>query len=180
MRADSLYYLFSFFLLNRRVNMVELNSIIEKIKNILIRNKWRLSIAESLTGGLCQSSLVSCPGISQVFSGGIVSYTNEIKQNVLHVDSKILATKTAVSEEVVIQMAQGVQTLFEADVALAFTGEAGPFIQTSTLGDVYIAIIIKNNIYTKLLQLTGTRNDIRRQSVQEGLLMLLDYLQKTK
>lgn len=154
-----------------------MQSIVEQIKNILVLKQWRLAVAESLTGGLCQSTLVSCPGISQVFSGGVVSYTNDIKQSVLKVDSDTLLKKTAVSEEVAEQMVIGVKHLFQSDVAISFTGEAGPFTQVGVLGQVFISIIIDDNIQTKLYYFSGNRHEIRYQAAQQGLLFLLKQLQ---
>ena len=85
-----------------------------------------LAVAESCTGGLLASRITDVPGSSDYFLGGIVAYSNEVKKNLLGVPEEILGTLGAVSKECAERMAQGVKELFEADLALAITGIAGP------------------------------------------------------
>ena len=85
-----------------------------------------LAAAESCTGGLIAKRLTDIPGASQVFLGGVVSYTNHVKQQVLHVPENLLARCGAVSAEVARAMALGVRVLTGADLAVSVTGLAGP------------------------------------------------------
>lgn len=151
---------------------------VEQIKNILVGKQYNLALAESLTGGLCQATIVQCPGISQTFLGGVVAYNDEIKQRILKVSCDTLVFKTSVSKEVAEQMAKGVQLLFNADVTLSFTGEAGPISQVGEVGQVFITVMIKKNVHTLTLKLDGDRESIRHQAVEEGLKYLLAHLQK--
>lgn len=85
-----------------------------------------LAAAESCTGGLIAKRLTDIPGASQVFLGGVVSYTNHVKQQVLRVPENLLARCGAVSAEVARAMALGVRVLTGADLAVSVTGLAGP------------------------------------------------------
>lgn len=85
-----------------------------------------LSAAESCTGGLIAKRLTDIPGASQTFLGGVVSYTNTVKQHVLGVPASLLETYGAVSAPVARAMAMGVRVLTGSDLALSVTGLAGP------------------------------------------------------
>lgn len=96
----------------------------------------RLAAAESLTGGLVASSIVSVPGASRVFTGGIVAYDTALKRSLLGVDSELLARQGPVDRDVAVQMAEGARracaivgadrVLRDADLGVATTGVAGP------------------------------------------------------
>ena len=86
----------------------------------------RLATAESLTGGGIGAAVTSVSGASAVFAGGVISYTNEVKHNVLGVPEEVLDTCGAVSAPVAQAMAQGAKGVIGADVAVAVTGLAGP------------------------------------------------------
>ena len=85
-----------------------------------------LAAAESCTGGLAAKRLTDVPGASAVFLGGVVSYTNGVKERVLHVPHETLETYSAVSEQTARAMAEGVRRLTGADFGLSVTGVAGP------------------------------------------------------
>ena len=86
----------------------------------------KIACAESLTGGLIAASLVKIPGASDVFLGGVVTYTDAMKTKVLGVDKLLLSQKTAYCPEVALAMASGAGKLFGADLILSSTGVAGP------------------------------------------------------
>jgi nicotinamide-nucleotide amidase len=98
----------------------------EKLFKILKSKKLTLSLAESCTGGLVGSYLTSVPGVSEVFMGGVVSYSNQAKISQLGVCEKLIARHGAVSAEVASAMAEGARQLFKSDIALSVTGIAGP------------------------------------------------------
>lgn len=91
-----------------------------------MEGKQSISAAESLTGGLFQAELVKVPGISEVFAGGIVSYQENAKQKVLGVPEHILETYGMVSAECAVAMAERARELFDTQLAISFTGVAGP------------------------------------------------------
>ena len=85
-----------------------------------------IGFAESLTGGLISASVVNIPGASAVFKGSVVSYTNEVKENVLGVPADIISTYTEVSDECAKAMAEGAMSVLGVDIAVSVTGIAGP------------------------------------------------------
>ena len=130
--------------------------------------------AESCTGGLLSSSITSKSGASEVFKGGIIAYSNELKQNLLGVPKHFLDTHGAVSEEVAEKMAIGVKEKLNADWAIAISGIAGPKggTEIKPVGLVYISIISPNNKLTnikKLYSLRRNRTEIQKLSVNECL-----------
>ena len=102
----------------------------------------RLATAESCTGGLIAKLITDIPGSSDVFSGGIVSYANEVKMSVLGVRAETLASHGAVSEKTALEMADGARHVCGADIAISTTGIAGPGGGTpeKPVGTVWIAI----------------------------------------
>lgn len=137
-----------------------------------------LAAAESCTGGLTAKRLTDVPGASAVFLGGVVSYTNGVKERALGVPHDMLEEYGAVSEPVARAMAEGVRRLTCADLALSVTGVAGPDKDDRghDVGTVYIALSAKNETTVQLLHLSGSRNAIRAAAADEMFQMLLAYL----
>ena len=102
--------------------------------------------AESCTGGLIAKRITDLPGSSAVFTGGVVSYTNQVKANILGVPQQLLDTHGAVSEEVARSMAENVRERLGADFGLSTTGVAGPDKDDrgNEVGTVYIALATEN------------------------------------
>ena len=138
-----------------------------------------LAAAESCTGGLAAKRLTDVPGASAVFPGGVVSYTNGVKERVLHVPHETLETYSAVSEQTARAMAEGVRRLTGADFGLSVTGVAGPDRDDRghEVGTVYIALSAENETNVQLLHLSGGRPAIRDRSADEMFRMLLAYIQ---
>ena len=139
-----------------------------------------LAAAESCTGGLTAKRLTDVPGASAVFLGGVVSYTNGVKERALGVPHDILEEYGAVSEPVARAMAEGVRRLTCADIALSVTGVAGPDKDDRghDVGTVYMALSAKNETTVQLLHLSGGRSAIRAAAADEMLRMLLAHLCK--
>ena len=137
-----------------------------------------LAAAESCTGGLTAKRLTDVPGASAVFLGGVVSYTNGVKERALGVPHDMLEEYGAVSEPVARAMAEGVRRLTCADLALSVTGVAGPDKDDRghDVGTVYIALSAKNETTVQLLHLSGDRSAIRAAAADEMFRMLLAYL----
>lgn len=138
-----------------------------------------LAAAESCTGGLAAKRLTDVPGASAVFLGGVVSYTNGVKERVLHVPHETLETYSAVSEQTARAMAEGVRALTGADLGLSVTGVAGPDRDDRghAVGTVYLALSAGTGTQTRQLHLTGGRPAIRDRSADEMFRMLLAYIQ---
>ena len=139
-----------------------------------------LAFAESCTGGLAAATVVSVPGASSVFYGGIVSYDNSVKNKLLFVEQTVLDTYGAVSAECAVQMARGARMQVGTDIAISVTGIAGPGGATKDkpVGLVYIGVSSKRGEFAKKLLLSevGDRTAIRQRSVCEMLLAALDEI----
>lgn len=136
----------------------------------------KLVTAESCTGGLISALLTEISGSSDVFECGFVTYSNESKIKLLGVDEKLIEQHGAVSEQVASAMAQEAIAKTSADVAVAVTGIAGPSGGTieKPVGLVYIAVAIKTEITCEKNIFSGSRDDVRLQSVGKALEMLSD------
>ncbi len=146
--------------------------LIDQIHEHLIQNKQTLSLAESCTGGALAACITKKSGCSDYFLGSIVAYSNLLKINVLGVDSHVLNTFGAVSNEVVRQMALGVIKLSESDYSLAVSGIAGPLGGTDLkpVGTIWAAIASKAGpIESWSFHLKGNREEIIDQAVEEIL-----------
>ena len=97
-----------------------------KIQQLFVDRGWSLSVAESCTGGMVSNHLTNLPGSSAYYLGGIVAYSNEIKQNILGLPKSLIAAHGAVSLPVVRAMAKGMRRQFASTWALSTSGVAGP------------------------------------------------------
>ncbi len=141
---------------------------VEYIVNMLTQMGFMLSVAESCTGGMVSSALVDYPGASNVFSDGIVTYSNESKMKFLGVKSETLEKYSAVSFKTAEEMCKGVALRSNTDIALSTTGYAGPGggTEEDPAGTVYIGIYIKGEVFTRRLSLSGTRNEVRKKATE--------------
>lgn len=137
-----------------------------------------LSAAESCTGGLIAKRLTDVPGASQVFLGGVVSYTNGVKNHVLGVPASLLESYGAVSAPVARAMAMGVRVLTGSDLALSVTGLAGPDgdDRGNPVGTVFVALSAPEGVFVRQLALGGDRERIRTLSAHHALDLLRRYL----
>ena len=130
-----------------------------------------VGFAESLTGGLISSSVVAVPGASAVFKGSIVSYTNEVKENVLGVSPDIIAAHSEVSAECAKAMAEGAKSVLGVDLAVSVTGIAGPTgeLPGKPVGTVYMGYCFRDISGSLRLNFEGDRDTIRTCTVLEAL-----------
>lgn len=134
-----------------------------------------LVTAESCTGGGIGAALTAVSGSSAVFKGGIISYTNEVKNQVLGVDARLLEEKGAVSAPVVEAMAKGARERLNADIAVSVTGLAGPGGDDfgNPVGTVYIGYSDEAKTVTRQFLFHGGRESIRNQAIRAALECLL-------
>lgn len=134
-----------------------------------------LATAESLTGGGIGALLTSVPGASAVFKGGVISYANEVKREVLGVPKAYLSTFGAVSAPVAEAMAVGVRELLKADIAISVTGLAGPGGDAfgNEVGTVYIGYADARGVSVVQHHFSGDREAVRRQTIASALELLL-------
>lgn len=135
-----------------------------------------IATAESLTGGGIGAALTAVPGSSAVYKGGIISYTNEIKNCVLGVPQIDLETYGAVSAPVARAMAEGARRLLKVDAAVAVTGLAGPTGDEfeNPVGTVFIGCCNGKETVTRKFCFAGDRESIRNQTITEALRILLE------
>lgn len=136
----------------------------------------RLATAESLTGGGIGQALTSVSGASAVYAGGIISYTNEVKNKVLGVPEAILDTCGAVSAPVARAMAEGARRVIGADVAVSVTGLAGPDGDEygNPVGTVYIGYADKQAAFAREYHFDGDRAAVREQTIEAALKLVLE------
>lgn len=126
----------------------------KSISEMLYNSEKSLGTAESCTGGRIAEAIISVPGASNYFKGGVVSYTNEVKENLLGVDHDVLVEQTAVCEEVARQMVLGAIRTLHVDYAISATGVAGPTGGTAEIpvGTIWLAYGSKDDVRTLKLE----------------------------
>ncbi len=137
-----------------------------------------LSTAESLTGGGIGAALTAVPGASAVYCGGVVSYVNSVKREILGVSEDILEHYGAVSPWTAGAMASGVRKLLKTDFSVSVTGLAGPGADEfgHEVGTVFIGVESQSAAEVRACHFTGTREEIRHQTVLAALELLLEHL----
>lgn len=161
------------------LSVVELST---KVLENARRQNLSIATAESCTGGMIASALTAIPGSSDVFKGGIVSYSNEVKTKELGVDDTTLSEYGAVSEQTAREMASGASRILDVDVAVAVTGIAGPEGGTAEkpVGTVWIGLAYENHVQAQKYLFKGNRREVREQTVDAALRMLSGVLESGK
>lgn len=145
------------------------NDQIEKfVFRMLKEMKLTISVSESITGGLIGQKFTQMEGSSLVYHGGVICYTNQIKQQILHVPDEILKSKGAVSEDTARILSENTLDMFQTDFAMSITGIAGPeTAEGKPVGLVYIGISEKGKeTVVKELNLSGSRNFIQLRAAK--------------
>lgn len=145
--------------------------------NKLKQHGYKISAAESCTGGLISKMITDTPGASEVFECAVTAYSNNAKMKLLGVKSETLDKFGAISEETAMEMASGVLTLAESDIAVSVTGLAGPAgDEGKPVGTVCIGIATRRKCYASSFLFAGSRAEIRRQSAKMACKMVLEEL----
>ena len=144
------------------------------VGDLLIKNNLKISTAESCTGGMIASRLVSVSGISDVFLEGAVTYANEAKVRTLNVKEETLKKYGAVSEETAREMAEGMAKRTGSDIAVVTTGIAGPGggTEEKPVGLVYIGLYYKDEVYVYKNVFNGNRQKVRTKATVTALDMV--------
>jgi len=147
--------------------------------DLLIKNKWFLTTAESCTGGLIAATCTELAGSSTWFERGFVTYSNAAKTELLGVDAALIARHGAVSEPVVRAMAAGALQRSHAQVAIAVTGVAGPGggSDNKPVGTVWFGFALPHGIHTEVMHFAGNRSAVRQATVRHALTRLTELLQ---
>ncbi len=148
----------------------------QRVGDCLNAGDYRLATAESCSGGLIAHRITNVAGSSAYFLGGVVSYSNDAKVNLIDVREWTLKKHGAVSEPVAREMAEGVRERFEADFGLAVTGIAGPGGGSAEkpVGLVYIAVAGPKDTRALRCLFSGDRESIKQQTSDRALQLLLE------
>lgn len=146
----------------------------ENLVELLTAQGLKCATAESCTGGSVAAAITDVPGSSAVFVGGVVSYANEVKRDVLAVKEETLLACGAVSSETAAQMAEGARSLMKCDLAVSLTGIAGPGggSDEKPVGLVWFGLADKTGVRTEKAIFPGEREEVRRRAVVHAIGML--------
>ena len=149
-----------------------------EISQILWELEKTVGTAESCTGGRIAEAMIATPGASKYFKGGVVSYVDEIKERLLHVDEQVLEEQTAVCEEVAKQMVKGACQTLNTNYAIAATGFAGPTGGTKEIpvGTIWLACGDIDRQVTFMVQEDHGRDINLAIATNKAMQMFLDFL----
>ena len=139
---------------------------LQELGKKLIESNLSISSSESLTGGLFAAMLCEVSGISKVYQGSIVAYQDEVKIKMLNVNEKTIKDYGAVSLDCAYEMVKNTQKIFNTDISVSFTGNAGPNpSEGKPVGLVYVGIYFLGEIEILELNLKGSREEIRNECI---------------
>ena len=135
--------------------MIAVKSVINKIR----KSGLTISFAESCSGGNIAAEVIKISGVSDIFMGGVVTYSDEAKIDVLKLTKQDINKFGVVSENIAFLMAKNSKELFKTSLSLATTGNVGPLSSDnrSKVGEIYICLIFKEKVFHKKLNLKSTR-----------------------
>jgi len=147
---------------------------------LLSERELTVSCAESCTGGNLAHRIVQVPGSSNYFLGSVVSYSNDVKADVLGVSRSNLEKFGAVSQKVVEEMARGVCRLMHTACGIATSGIAGPDGGTALkpIGTVWIAVKYCDTLVTECMRFKGDRNEVIESATNHAMVMLINLLRQ--
>ena len=151
-----------------------------EVSEILWETEKTVGTAESCTGGRIAEAIIAVPGASKYFKGGIISYVNEIKERLLNVDSQVLEEKTAVCEEVAMQMVKGACNALNTDYAIAATGVAGPTGGTKDIpvGTIWLACGSLDRVVTLKVEEDHGRDINLAIATNKAMELFLNFLKE--
>ena len=149
----------------------------EKLVKLLKKKNLTVTTAESCTGGMIASAIVSVAGASACFKEGYITYSNEAKKKLLGVREDTLKQYTVVSAQVAQEMAAGAAAAAQSSLAVSVTGVAGPDPdEEKPVGLVYIGCYLNGKTTVKECRFTGNRMENRLHTVETALEMLKERL----
>lgn len=153
----------------------------KELVEYLKQNHITVATCESCTGGMLASQLCDFSGISSVFKGSIVTYQNEIKEKIVHVSKKTIEEYGVVSEQVALEMAKNTKELMKVDLCISYTGNAGPDVcDSKPVGTVFCGVAFHEKTCCFELHMSGNRNEIRKQTIEESVKAILAFLKKNE
>ena len=149
-----------------------------EISQLLWEREKTVATAESCTGGRIAEAIIAVPGASKYFKGGIICYVNEVKENLLGVSHDLIEEKTAVCEEVAIEMVKGACKALNTDYAIAATGLAGPGGGTKEIpvGTIWLACGTPDNVMTFKIEEDNGRDMNLTFATNKAVQMFCNFL----
>ena len=148
-----------------------------------IKSNFTLSVAESCSSGIIASELTSNAGSSKYFSGGIIAYSDKIKQDILDIDKEIIKKQSSVCSDVAKLMVENVAKKFSSDFSISTTGYASTSPSNddnNTVGKVFIGIKTPHSLFVEEFLFSGDRKIIIQQVKDKALELLLNEIKKIK
>jgi PncC family amidohydrolase len=175
------YKFFVFYIIRRNLMQEELEV---EVGLLLVKQNYKLVVAESCTGGLVSHRITNVPGSSDYFIGGVCAYAYEAKRSLLGVKPKTLKKFGAVSKETVLEMSTGVRKLFSGEIpfetliSISISGIAGPGggLPGKPVGLVWLSISSDKGTWAFEKVFDGNRTQIKEQSSDYALEILINYL----
>ena len=159
----------------------ELIALAQKVVERFKEEKLTLSVAESCTGGWLSKIITEISGASEIFMGGVCSYSNEVKQNILGVNAETLESFGAVSEQTAKEMSEGIVNIMKTSVGVGITGIAGPASDNTNKKVGLIFISITHNNTTDVIKLENDfSGDVRYKNRFTAVKTVLNFLGNEK
>lgn len=164
--------------ISRYIVGTDTEDLVLSVSNKLRQNNKTVAVAESCTGGLLGANFTCYSGSSDIFSGGIIAYSNEVKIEILGVERTVIENFGAVSQETAVQMAKNVKERFNTNFGISITGIAGPTGGTpeKPVGTVWIGLADDNEVIARKYQFGEDREINRERSVGAALTLLFEKL----
>ena len=143
------------------------NMIESKLVELLKENKYHISFAESMTGGMLASTIINVSGASDVIEKSFITYSNKAKHDLLNVNYETIDKFDVVSVEVVKEMLAGLKLICDSEVLCSVSGYASGYLENK--GKVCYAININDNVYTNEIIIDGDRNGVRMSATEKIL-----------
>lgn len=160
--------------------LLETRFISREISELMWKDGITLATAESCTAGNLAAAITAIPGSSHYYKGGVVAYANQVKENLLNVNTATIETYGVVSEETVCEMVRGAMETLKTDYAIATSGVAGPGGGTHELpvGTIWIAAGSRNKIVTMKLEGDDGRDQNIAKATNSALHLMRDLLKE--
>ncbi len=160
--------------------LLEIKLISREISELMWKDGITLATAESCTAGNLAAAITAIPGSSHYYKGGVVAYANQVKENLLRVNTETIESFGVVSEETVCEMVKGAMETLNTDYAIATSGVAGPGGGTHELpvGTIWIAVGSRNKIVTMKLEGDEGRDQNIAKATKMTLHLLRDLLKE--
>ena len=152
------------------------------ISQLLWEREETVSTAESCTGGRIAEAMMSVPGASKYFKGGVICYVDEVKENLLGVSHELIEEKSAVCEEVAIDLVKGACKALKTTYAVAATGYAGPTGGTKDIpvGTIWLACGTPDKVVTCMINEDHGRDINLAIATNKAMQMFLDFLKESQ